>query len=140
VHFSFKSLHISSKSPSIAMKIKLQREFCLLFRLVVSKFQNSMTVRWRFSRDHLKNLRILNEHFLSLDEHFFILTLLYCSSYQIVPTIKFSSSGTFWITRYKSTKPLSSSSYLKKGWSAWENSFLFLRRQYSNSVKSGVLS
>jgi hypothetical protein len=107
---------------SIALQIPSQREFWLLFLMVISEFQNSLIMSGRFSRDPLKKPRILNEHFL-------ILTIIDCSSYDIVSTLKFSSSSGFWLMRYKGTKSLSPPSYLKKGRPGHENSFLFPRRQ-----------
>jgi hypothetical protein len=82
------NVHISLKSRSITLKIQSQREFWLLFLLVVSEFQNPLTMYGRFSRDAMKNPRILNKHFS-------ILTITGFSPYEIVPTLKFSSSGAF---------------------------------------------
>jgi hypothetical protein len=99
-------MHISSKSRSITLKIQSPREFQLIFLLTVSEFESPLILYGRFSRDILKNSR-------NSKEYFSILTIKDCSPYEIVPTLKFSSSSAFWVTRYKGTKSLSSPWYLK---------------------------
>ena len=82
------------------------REFWLLSLLIVSEFQSLLLMYGKFSRDPLKNPRIWMNIFS-------ILTIKDCSPYEVVLTLKFSSSGAFWVTRYKGTKSSSPPSYLR---------------------------